>query len=229
MASVTCELRDDVAVVTVDDGKANAYSHELIDELLGALDAAESLRAPVVLAGRPGRFSAGFDLATMTSGNEPMRALLHRGAELLLRLFTFPAPLVIACTGHALAFGGILLFTGDHRIGADGEFKIGLNETQIGLPLPLFAAELARYRLSATGLEDVLFGRVVSPERAVALGFLDEVVGSDEVVDRSMTYAAELAALHGPVVARTKLALRAPVVERITATLDEDLATLTKS
>jgi enoyl-CoA hydratase len=220
VASVTCELRDDVAVVTVDDGKANAYSHELIDELLGALDAAESLRAPVVLAGRPGRFSAGFDLATMTSGNEPMRALLHRGAELLLRLFTFPAPLVIACTGHALAFGGILLFTGDHRIGADGEFKIGLNETQIGL---------ARYRLSATGLEDVLFGRVVSPERAVALGFLDEVVGSDEVVDRSMTYAAELADLHGPVVARTKLALRAPVVERITATLDEDLATLTKS
>jgi len=228
MSDVTCERQDDVVLVTVDDGKANAFSHQLLDELAAALAEAQGQAAPVVLAGRPGRFSAGFDLATMTSGDEAMRGLLRRGAEVLLELFTFPAPLVLACTGHALALGGILLFTGDHRLCAEGTFKIGLNETQIGLPLPIFAAELARFRLQPWALEQVLFGQVAGPERALEQGYVDELVPPESLLERSLAYASGLAALDVTVVGRTKRALRQPVVDRVLATLDQDLADLTR-
>src|SRR3954471_11940875 len=131
-----------VAVITVDDGKANAYSPDVLRAISEAFDQAETDGASaVLLQGRPGRFSAGFDLSIMTSGVEPMRALVTQGAELLLRIFTFPAPVVTACTGHALAAGALVLLVSDVRVGAEGKYKIGLNEVAIGMGLPIFAVE----------------------------------------------------------------------------------------
>src|SRR5436305_14814945 len=103
MAHVTSELDGKTAVITMDDGKANALSYEMIDALLGALGRAEGEASAIVLAGRPERFCAGFDLKVMMSGIDQARALLTRGAELLMRLYGSPLPVVIACTGHALA------------------------------------------------------------------------------------------------------------------------------
>src|SRR3954447_25850634 len=137
--SVNCVLDGGVAVITIDDGKANAYSHEVLSSVHDARDQAEKDATAVLLAGRPGRFSAGFDLSVMTSGVDPMRNLVTAGAELLLRVFTFPMPVVMACTGHALAAGGLMLLVGDRRIGAEGPFKIGLKEGALRMPLPIFA------------------------------------------------------------------------------------------
>ena len=122
---VSYELDGSVAVIRIDDGKANAISHDLVDELHAALDRAEAEARAVVLVGREGRFSAGFHLPTMTAGTEEMQGLVTAGAELLLRLYLLPRPLVVACTGHALAAGALLLLAADVRIGAAGEFKIG--------------------------------------------------------------------------------------------------------
>src|SRR5262249_43850097 len=126
-----------VAVVEMDDGKANALSNPMIDALLDALTRAETEAQALVLAGRPERFCAGFDLKVMMSGPDAARALLTRGSELLMRLYGSKVPLVIACTGHAIAGGALVVLTGDHRVAADGAFKIGLNELAIGLPVPL--------------------------------------------------------------------------------------------
>ena len=145
---LTYALDGSTAVVTMDDGKANALSNEMIDQLLAALTRAEGEAKAMVLAGRAERFCAGFDLKVMMSGPANATALLTRGSELLLRLYGAKVPLVIACTGHALAGGALVVLTGDLRIAAAGAFKIGLNEVQIGLPVPMLAIKLARDRKS---------------------------------------------------------------------------------
>src|SRR5204862_6451033 len=124
----------------------------MIAALLAALPRAETEAGAMILAGRPGRFCAGFDLKAMMSGPQAATALLGRGADLLMRLYGAGVPLVIACTGHALAGGALVLLTGDVRVGASGEFRIGLNEVSIGLPVPVLAMELARDRLLPTEL-----------------------------------------------------------------------------
>ena len=145
--SVHYELNDKTAVIRLDDGKANAISQAVIDSLMGMLDQAEKEATAVLIVGREGRFSGGFDLGVMRSGPENVRSLVKAGAELFLRIFEYPLPVVIACTGHAVAAGAIVLLAADARVGARGEFKIGLSEVAIGMRLPIFAFEFARQRL----------------------------------------------------------------------------------
>src|SRR5579862_730602 len=147
-ATVHYELCDGIAVITMDDGKANALSPAVIQALHTSLDRAEREAAAVLLTGRARRLSGGFDLSVMTSSVDAMRALVTAGADLLLRVYLFPRPVVVACNGHALAMGALLLLAADYRVGAAGDFKIGLNEVSIQMPLPLFGMELARARLS---------------------------------------------------------------------------------
>src|SRR3954452_17526308 len=221
--SVNCVLDGGVASTTIDDGKANAYSHEVLSSVHDALDQAEKDATAVLLAGRRGCFSAGFEVIGMTSGTEPMRALVTAGAELLLRVFTFPMPVVMACTGHALAAGGLMLLVGDRRIGAEGPFKIGLNEVAIGMPLPIFAVELARYRMPPSAFDDVVLGEVADPARAIATGFLDRVVGPEEVVREATAESQRLAALRRGAVSRTKENVRGAIAESILSTLKADM------
>jgi enoyl-CoA hydratase len=226
---VTSELLDyrldgGFAVLTFDDGKANAYSHAALDAIAAGLDRAEGEAGAVLLVGRPGRFSAGFDLSVMTSGDEPMRALVGHGAELLLRVFSFPAPVVAACTGHALAAGALMLLASDVRIGADGAFKVGLNEVAIGMGLPHFAVELARYRMPPSAFDSALIGRTFDPAGAVAAGYLDRVVAADDLLAVAGAEAQQLSALSRGAVAHTKRLARQPLVDEIAARLAADMA-----
>ena len=227
--AVTYELQDRVAVVTIDDGKANAISHDIAAAVHDALGRAREEAGAVVLAGRPGRFSAGFDLATMTSSNEAARHLLTAGAELGLEIFEFPKPVVIACTGHALAMGGILLFCSDIRIGAEGSFKIGLNEVAIGMPVPRFAVELGRDRLTRAAFTRAInHATVYDPESAVVAGFLDRVVPADEVLPAAVAEAAELAGrLHPEGFATTRINCRGDLAAKLRHDLAADVATFT--
>src|SRR5579862_8984884 len=108
-ATVHYELCDGIAVITMDDGKANALSPAVIQALHTSLDRAEREAAAVLLTGRARRLSGGFDLSVMTSSVDAMRALVTAGADLLLRVYLFPRPVVVACNGHALAMGALLL------------------------------------------------------------------------------------------------------------------------
>lgn len=214
MSDVVTTTRDGaVAVVTVDDGKANAITLEVADGLAAALSELatdEAVRA-VVLAGREGKFSAGFHLPTMQS--DRMMELLGKGGLLAYDMFTYPKPLVLGVTGHALAMGAVMVLAADEQIGAAGEFKIGLNEVRIGLALPPFASRLARFRLDPRHLNTATqLAGIYTPEEAVEVGYLTRVVALDEVVATATARAAELAELLDPgAFVATRGFLRGPV------------------
>jgi enoyl-CoA hydratase len=224
---VALAVDDGVATITIDDGKANAIDHGVLGDLDAALAQAVADAHAVVLAGRPGRFSAGFDLATMTSSVDGMRALVIAGAETLLRVFSCPVPVVAACTGHALAAGALLLLVSDRRIGADGPFKVGLNEVAIGMPLPAFAVELARYRMPPSAFDTALLGETFAPAEAVAAGYLDRVVPADDVVAEAQAEARRLSALRRGAVDGSKQRARGALVERVLAGLAADMGSIT--
>jgi len=179
----TYALDGSTAVITMDDGKANALSTEMIDQLTAAIDRAEGEAKAMVLAGRPDRFCAGFDLKVMMSGPANAVALLTKGGELLMRLYAAKLPLVIACTGHALAGGALVVLTGDLRIASAGAFKIGLNEVSIGLPVPVLAMELARDRLIKPELDRAtLMAQIYNPDEGLRAGWVDKVVPASELL-----------------------------------------------
>jgi enoyl-CoA hydratase len=225
--AIRYELTDSVAVIHLDDGKANALSPVVIEGLQAALDQAEKDARAVVLAGRLGRLSAGFDLSVMRTGPEAVRGLVTAGAELLLRLYSFPMPTVVACTGHALAAGAIVLLTADTRIGARGEFKIGLNEVAIGMTLPVFGVEFARDRLSKRHFfAATTQARIFDPEAAVDAGFLDSLTAPEKLLDEALAQAVQLSQLNTGAYAGTKQSMRGGVAQFIRETLEADMAKL---
>jgi enoyl-CoA hydratase len=224
---LTYTLEGTTAVVTMDDGKANALSDAMIAALLAALTRAEGEATAMVLVGRPDRFCAGFDLRVMMSGPEAAKSLLGRGSELLMRLYGASIPLVMACTGHALAGGALVLLTGDVRIGAAGAFRIGLNEVSIGMPVPVLAMELARDRLTSTELSRAtLMAQIYAPETAAKAGYLDEVVPAADVLARAKEEAARLGVLAKGAFSATKARLRGKTIKHIQDTLEDDMKSL---
>ncbi len=224
---LTYSLEGNVAIVRMDDGKANALSDAMLDALVAALARAEKEASAMVLVGRPDRFCAGFDLKVMMSSPDAAKALLTRGADMLMKLYGAKVPLVVACTGHALAGGALVLLTGDVRIGASGAYRIGLNEVAIGLPVPVLAMELARDRLTPTELPNAtLLARIYDPEGAVRAGYLDQAADAGAVLDLAKAEATRLAALPRGAFAATKSRLRAKTIAHIQSTLETDMKSL---
>lgn len=221
------ELVEKTAILTMDDGKANALSEVMIEALIEALDRADKEAAAIVLAGREGRFCAGFDLKVMMSSPDAAKALLRRGGDLLMKLYGSAVPIVIACTGHALAGGALVLLTADVRIGAAGPFRIGLNEVQIGLPVPVLAMELARDRIVPPELgKATLQAQIYGPDDAARIGYLDEVIAPEQLLARAKAEAARLGAFARFPFSATKKRLRAKTIDYILATMDEDMRTI---
>jgi enoyl-CoA hydratase len=226
-AAVTTERRDGVLIVHLDDGKANALSFEMIAAIGAALDEAESdddIRA-MVLHGRPGRFSAGFDLGVML-GND-MSAIIELvadGGALVQRLYGSSVPVVAASTGHALAAGALVLLGCDVRIAGDVEAKVGLNEVAIKMVLPDWALTIAIDRLSKRHLQRALANaRITTPRDAVDVGFVDEVVAEGEELERAIAVASELASTLDPsAYARTVRAIRGQVLDLMAAQIAAD-------
>ena len=217
-AAVTTERRDGVLIVHLDDGKANALSFDMIAAINGALDDAEGddeIRA-VVLHGRPGKFSGGFDLGVMFGDDmSAIITLVADGGALVHRLYGSSVPVVAASTGHALAAGALVLLGCDVRIAGDVEAKVGLNEVAIKMVLPNWALTIATDRLSKRHLQRALANaRITTPRDAVDVGFLDEVVPEEQVLDRAIAVAAELASTLDPsAYSRTVRAVRGPVLD----------------
>jgi enoyl-CoA hydratase len=224
---VSYSLEGTTAVIRMDDGKANALSDVMIDSLGAALARAEKEASAAVLIGRQDRFCAGFDLRVMMSSPEAAMSLLTRGADLLMNLYGATLPLVVACTGHAVAGGALVVLTGDLRIGAAGAFRIGLNEVSISMPVPVLAMELARDRLLPSELpRATLMSQIYAPEEAARAGYLDAVVPADDLLARAKEEASRLGALPRPAYRATKMRLRGKTIQHIRATLADDMKSL---
>lgn len=221
---VSYAVNDGVAVITMDDGKANAVSLAMQDGLNAALDRAEADGLPVVLTGRTGFFSAGFDLKTLQASGQPAVDMLRGGAELTIRMLTFPLPIVIASPGHAIAMGAFLSLCGDYRIGVSGNFRYVTNEVAIGMAMPFNVIEILRQRVTpAVFNRAALLSEIFTPDNAVAAGFLEEVVEPDALMPRALEYATTLKALDRTAHAVSKKRLRAPVVAAMREGLAKDV------
>ncbi|MEQ9506150.1 MAG: crotonase/enoyl-CoA hydratase family protein [Hyphomonas sp.] len=219
--TATLKIENDIALITMDDGKANAINPAMVASLNAALDTAEKEAKAVVLMGRPDRFSGGFDLKMMMgSSPEDVRTLVMSGGALALRLYTLPMPVIAACTGHGIAMGCFLLLASDKRYGVPGRYKIGANETQISMVLPVFALELCKARLNPQYMtESVINGTLFDPDEAVKAGYLDQVVPAADLLDTAMAEAARLGALPSGAFAGNKRQLRKPVADIIAPTV----------
>lgn len=213
-------LQDKVAVIGLDDGKANAVGHDFVDAMTEGLDKAEREAGAVVITGRDGVFSAGFDLKELAKGEQQRTDLVNRGAAMLLRLFSLPQPVVVASAGHAIAAGALVLLAADTRLGAAGDFKYGLNETAIGMSLPPFGMEMAKCRLSKRHqTQAIIQAQLYDPDAAQQVGYLDQVVAADALEAQALEQAAALAELPREAYAGTKLAVRRDYIDRIAASL----------
>lgn len=211
-AALSLEQHGRVLVATMDDGRANAISTEMSTALRDAVRQAEDDDgiAAMVIAGRPGRFSGGFDLGVIKSGDvAAVMEMVKSGGSLVRDAFGASIPVVAACTGHAVAAGALILLGCDHRVGSHAESKIGLNEVAIGMVLPGWAMTIARERLSPRYLQEaVVNARLFSSSEAVAAGFLDTLVEPDAVVGAAIARAEQLATLDPAAYAGTVRAFR---------------------
>ncbi len=213
---------ESIAVITLDDGKVNALGPPMQQAINDALDNADRDNVgAVVIAGNHRVFSGGFDLKILTGGEvQPAIDMLKGGFELAHRLLSYPKPVVMACTGHAIAMGAFLLACGDHRVAAPA-YNIQANEVAIGMTIPYAALEVMKLRLTrsayqqAAGLAKTFFG-----ETAVAAGWLDEIVLPEAVLDRAYEAAREFATLKQQAHVATKLRTRADALQGIRAGID---------
>jgi enoyl-CoA hydratase len=223
------ERRGPVTVLHLDDGKVNALTFDLIAGIKAAVEAADADGAvgAVVIHGRDGKFSAGFDLGVMLAGDmaETVR-LVADGGDLVRTFYGCGIPVVAACTGHALAAGALMLLGCDVRIGADAPAKIGLNEVAIKMVLPDWALTIAEARLSKRHLQRAIVNaRVTAPADAVDAGFLDEVVAADALLETAVAEAADLAATLDPAAYRaTVRKFRGTVLDTMAAQIAADRA-----
>lgn len=221
--SVTYEQTEGVSTIVMDDGKVNAMSMSMMGEINAALDRAEQDQAVVILTGKPGVFSAGFDLAVFKQGYEPTMEMLRAGAALNDRILTFPFPVIAACSGHGIAMGSFLLMCADVRIGADGPFKIGMNEVAIGMTLPYFGIEIARQRLTPAYFNRAtILGELYSPKEAIAPGFLDRLVAPDDLLDAARQNASVLRKLDMKAHLETKLRVRGSALDALRRMTDAE-------
>jgi len=207
---VTFEQKGKIGVIKMDDGKANAMSFEMARQINEALDEAEKDSDAIVLEGGAKCFCAGFDLETMKAEGPDRDRLLNTGFALSYRLLNADCPVIVKSAGHALAMGAILLLSCDYRIGMNGTSKIGLNEIAIGVEMPAYGVDLVMDRLAKPAQIPALANSVIyTPDQAVQVGFLDEVVDGDNLDGRVNDVAGYLATLNMAAHQKAKRALRA--------------------
>ena len=220
---VTYQLKNGIATITMDDGKANAFSPLMQAELNAALDQALADDAIVILAGRVGMFCAGFDLPTLMGGGDSAVKMLTGGFMIAEKLLSFPKPVIIACTGHALAMGVFLVMCGDYCIGAEGAFKIGANEVAIGLTMPRTAIEICRARLAPAHFNRAMMtSEIYKPADAVAAGFLDKVVEISDVLTEAHAIASKYWKLNMAAYKATKMLVREQMLKALRTAIEAD-------
>ena len=206
---VTYQSEDNFVVITIKNGKANAISHEVIHGLNRSLDKAQQENKVVILTGQNGIFSAGFDLKVMTKSSESAKELVIKGSKLSLRMLSFPQPIIVLCSGHAIAKGAFLLLSSDYRIGVAGDFKIGLNEVMIGMTMHHAGIAIAKARLSEVYLNrSVNNAEIYNPKEAVKAGFLDMIVPEKELLSTAIKVAEMFSKLNKKAHFETKLKVR---------------------
>lgn len=215
-------------IVTTDHGEVRELrldrppANALVPELLAALRDA-LVRAPeegaraVILSGRQGMFSGGLDIPhLLTLDRAAIGDLWKTFYGLIHALAASPIPVGAAITGHSPAGGAVISLYCDHRVMAEGDFKIGLIEVQVGLPMPPVILEALARQVGPHAAERHAVGaQLISASEALRIGLVDELVPVDQVVERTVAWANGLLALPPVALARTRQAARADLVRLV--------------
>ncbi len=202
----TLTSKDDISIITLDDGKANVFSPKMIQDVNQCLDKVPTESGALIITGREGMFSAGFDLKIISAGDiQATMDMSLSGFKLLSRIFSFPRPILAACSGHGIALGTFLLCCCDYRIGVKGDFMIGANEMRTNMVIPIPILELISHRVSASHKYRAILGaEMYSIESGVEAGLIDEVVDPENLMETAMLKAKDLATMGHPSYTLTK-------------------------
>jgi enoyl-CoA hydratase len=212
-----------IATLTLNNGKVNAISPDMIAAFNSCLDQAEQDRAIVIITGQPGILSGGYDLKVMTAGPEHAINLVASGSTLARRMLAHPFPIIVACPGHAIAKGAFLLLSADYRIGVDGAFNIGLNEVLIGMTMHHAGIEIAKDRLSNAAFQrSVINGELFNPITAIDAGFLDRVVPAEELMQAALGVATLMKKINMKAHRNTKLKVRKDLLQALDVAIELD-------
>ena len=223
---VSYRFEDGISTIIMDDGKANAMSITMLNEINDALDQAETNGGTIILQGRDGIFSGGFDLGAFKRGDtDEIYSMLKTGAELSERLLSFPNPTIAACTGHGIAMGAFTLLSMDYRIGIEGDYKFAANEVAIGLTVPHFATEVCRQRLSPAALNyGLATAHFFNSASAIQTGFLDQIVHKNDLATVALETARQFNQLDLASHRATKLRIRTESLRALRHAIEKDCA-----
>ena len=215
-------IENDIAILNLDDGKANVVSLAASTAWRAALKDCQDQAKALIITGNAKMFSAGYDLSVMNSGDEEAATTMVRnGFELVYDLYSHPLPTIAACHGHALGLGAFILLACDTRIGAEGDYKIGLPETAGDMPFTPFLvhflnAELERRFHKSAALQS----QMCSPKTAIEAGFLDHLVAHEQVDSMAQQAAQQLMQLPAGHYNINKQLLRETALRKMRAALD---------
>lgn len=216
----TVSIDNGIAVITLNDGKANAFSFDMMAALNSCMDKAEAEADVIVLTAEGRAMCAGFDLGVMKKQPDRVADMVSQGGALLSRLFASDKPTIIAAPGHGIAAGGLLMLAADYRIAAEGDGRFGLNESAIGMVLPDYGYELAVFRINNKYLDASFVGaELLDVPTAIKAGFLDEAVPADQLMARAMEKAKAFQELHPKAYAGNKKLVRGAAATKIQTAL----------
>ena len=228
----TLSQENDISIIKLDDGKANAFSYEMLCQVNELLTKVPRDSGALVITGREGLFSGGFDLKTLGTGDmEKINKMVQLGYRLLLELFSFERPIVAAVSGHSIALGLFVTCSADYRIAIDGKYVCQANEVRNNMDIPTQIMEILKARVNKKYFYPAVYhSDAYSVQESIEVGYIDEVVSEDQFMQRVMEKAKELATLPHPFYANTKKTAQDDVRQKIADAIDkyENLAGLKK-
>lgn len=219
----TLSQENDISIIKLDDGKANAFSYDMLSQVNELLAKVPRDSGALVITGREGLFSGGFDLKTLATGDmEKITKMVQLGYRLLLELFSFDRPIVAAVSGHSIALGLFVTCSADYRIAIDGKYVCQANEVRNNMDIPTQIMEILKARVNKNYFYPAVFhADAYSVQDSIAVGYIDEVVPEDKFMDRVMEKAAELATLPHPFYANTKKSAQEDVRSKISDAIEK--------
>jgi len=222
------DIREGIATIALDRPPANALNAAFTAAIREAHGRACAAGARVViLTGRPGMFSGGLDVPELLPQPRPaIEAFWLEFFRLCRELAASPVPVVAALGGHAPAGGAVLAIHCDYRIAARGNFRIGLNEVAVGLPVPDCIMLAFEHLLGARIAQQLaMTARLVTTEEALGLGLVDELVEPEGLMERAREWSRHLLSLPPLAMNRTRQLARRRLVSLLHPEEDARLAT----
>ena len=219
----TIKKEDDISIITLDDGNANVFSPEMSNQLNACLEQVDTESGCLIITGREGMFSAGLDLKVIQSGDVDRIVEMSSSAfKLLARIFSFPRPVIAACSGHGIALGTFLICCCDYRIGIKGDYMLGANEMRTNMVIPTPILELIKFRVNDSHkYRAVLGAEMYNFNQAQEAGLIDDVVEIDNLMTAARDKAKDLATMGHPSYTMTKELFIAEPMAKINEALKE--------